>query len=129
MRRKSFSLQNTASMRQRSRYRRRSCRIGRFLLTRLEMTGVVPSSPEDGEEVVRIVAAISDQALEAGRVLDQFAGGLDVGGVAGRQPECDGPPEEVADRVDLGRPAAARDADRLGFRSPFPPCAERCAFT
>jgi hypothetical protein len=38
------------------------------------MTGFVPASlSEGGAEVVRVVATISDQTLEAGRVLDQFA--------------------------------------------------------
>jgi hypothetical protein len=61
-------------MRQRSRYRRGSCRIGRSLLMRPGMTGFVPASlSEGGAEVVRVVATISDQTLEAGRVLDQFA--------------------------------------------------------
>ena len=35
----------------------------------------------------------------------------------------------IGQAVDLGRAAAARDANRLAPFPPFPPLAERCAFT
>ena len=55
--------------------------------------------------------------------------GRDRRRLAGCQPECDGPSEEVADRVDLGRPAAAGDADRLGLhpRAPSGALSRRCS--
>ena len=52
-----------------------------------------------------------------------------VGDLAAREHEGDRSAERVGQRVDFRRPPAARAADRLIFLPPFPPAAERCAFT
>jgi hypothetical protein len=52
-----------------------------------------------------------------------------VSGIAARQVERERPTLAIAQRVELGVPATAARADRLLPRPPFPPAAERCAFT
>ena len=52
-----------------------------------------------------------------------------ISGVPARQPESQWSTRSVAQRVDFGVPTASADADRLELRPPFPPAAERCAFT
>jgi len=49
----------------------------------------------------------------------------DIGDVAWRQDQREGPSEDVGKGVDLGGLAAARGADGLRPRPPFPPKAER----
>ncbi len=80
-------------------------------------------------EAVGIVAFVSDEAAEAGRLRRQQVSRADVGDVAGGQRERDGTAEEVADGMDLRGLPAAGNADGLRLRPPLPPCAERCAFT
>lgn len=66
-------------------------------------------------EVVRVVAAIGDQALEAVRVLDQCVGGLmsEVSlGVSQSATDCPRR-SQIARSLSSGR---ARDAHRLGLR-------------
>jgi hypothetical protein len=69
-----------------------------------------------------------------GQDIAGFAGTLEqprsdgyVGDVPRRQGQCEGPADGVGESMDLGRLTAARGADRLRFRPPFPPKAERCA--
>ena len=78
---------------------------------------------------IAVVAAVGDQPLATAGRGDQGWSGADVGAVAGRQAEGDRPAEEVGGEVDLGRPAAARDTDRLRFGPPLAPPAERWALT
>ena len=52
-----------------------------------------------------------------------------VAELARRYLEGDGPALRVADGVDLGRAPAPRAADGLVVLPPFPPEAQRCAFT
>jgi len=59
--------------------------------------------------------------------LEQFRGDGDVGNIPRREGQREGPTDGVGEGMDLGRLAAARGADRLRFRPPFPPKAERCA--
>ena len=80
-------------------------------------------------QVVGVATAVSDEALELSRRGDECGCGLDVGGVAGCQRECERPAKEVADGVDFGGAPAAADADGLRLRPPFAPPAERCALT
>ena len=52
-----------------------------------------------------------------------------VGGLARCQQEGERSALAIGDGVDLGVASAPADADRLKSRPPFPPAAERCAFT
>jgi len=47
-------------------------------------------------------------------------------GIAGAQEQNQRPPPGAAQGMELGRPPAARAADGLFERPPFPPAAERC---
>ena len=69
---------------------------------------------------VGVVALVGGQAAVPAGCLGQHGwGGGDVGGVARRQQEDAGPAEDIGERVDLGRLAAARGADALRLRSPL----------
>ena len=82
--------------------------------------------PADG---VAVVAFVGLQDAAGGQALEKQGAGLAIGDVPARQQEGDRPAEPVGQGVDLGRPASARVADRLILLPPFPPDAERCAFT
>ena len=56
-------------------------------------------------------------------------GRLAVGGLARCQQEGERSALAIGDGVDLGVASAPADPDRLVLRPPFPPAAERCAFT
>ncbi len=51
----------------------------------------------------------------------------DVGDVSGGERQREGAADDVGKEVNFGRLAAARGTDRLSFRPPFPPKAERWA--
>jgi hypothetical protein len=70
-------------------------------------------------QVVGVVTAVSDEALELSRRGDERGCGLDVGDVAGRQRERERPAKEVTDGVNFGGAPAAADADGLRFRPPL----------
>lgn len=80
-------------------------------------------------DCVGVVALVGDQIARSCCAVEQQAGSLHVRYMARGQVEGVGPPERVGEGVDLGCLTAAREADRLIFRPPFPPWAERCAFT
>jgi hypothetical protein len=77
----------------------------------------------------RIVTLIAKEDFAQRRCGEQVGRGRDARDVACAEPKDAQPPYTMADRVDLGGAAAARTADRLRRRPPFPPAAERCAFT
>lgn len=52
-----------------------------------------------------------------------------VGDLAAREDEGERPAVRIGQRVDFRRASAARATDGLIFLPPFPPEAERCAFT
>lgn len=70
---------------------------------------------------VGVIALVGDEVARACRAVEQQARGLHIRYMARRQLEGVGPPERVGEGVDLGCLAAAREADRLIFRPPFPP--------
>ena len=80
------------------------------------------------QEVTQVICIIGGiPRTEPGR-RQGFEQGLrqpDIAALAGRHLDRDEAPEPVADRVDFCRPSAARAADRLRVRPPFPPAAER----
>ena len=80
-------------------------------------------------QLIGVVAAVGDKAVEANGMRDQAVRAADIRDVARRDRQRGRAAEEIADRVDLGRAAAARDTDRLRLCPPLPPAAERCAFT
>jgi len=95
-----------------------------------------PGDDRDGSGLAKgpaqgvcVVAAVGDQALRGPAAGEQRVGHADVGGVARRELQRDRTAENVGQRVDLGGLAAPRAADGLRLGPPFPPCAERCAFT
>ena len=116
-------------MRQRSRQRRGLYGIGRLRERVPGMTGVVLFL-ELAAQMVGVVASIRDEPLETtGRCRDHLGRRLHVAGVARREVDNGGPPEDVGEDLDLGGLAAPRRSDGLRPRPPLPPCAERCALT
>ena len=88
------------------------------------------ASAQVSAQPIGVVALVGAQAADpAGRLGQDGRSGGDIAGVAGRQQEYAGPAEDIGERMDLGRLAAARRPDGLGLRPPFSPCAERCART
>jgi hypothetical protein len=64
-----------------------------------------------------------------GHPVEQGIGGNAIGNLAAGEQEGDGATVLVGQGVDFGGAAAARAADRLVPLPPFPPEAQRCAFT
>ena len=80
-------------------------------------------------DAVAVIGAVGMDDAARGQVAQQCFRRAAVGGLARRQVEGERPALRIGDGVDLGVAAASTDADRLGVRPPFPPAAERCAFT
>jgi hypothetical protein len=83
-----------------------------------------------GEPVAQgacVVGAVGQEPPARAANVEQRPCAGDVGRVARRQHEGDRPAEVVAQRVDLGRPAAARGANGMMTSPPFAPAAERWA--
>lgn len=64
-----------------------------------------------------------------GQLVEQGIGGDAIGNLPAGEQEGDGAAVFVGQGVDFGGAAAARAADRLVPLPPFPPEAQRCAFT
>ena len=62
-------------------------------------------------------------------LLQQGLGGSAVGHLAAGQQKSYGTAKPICQSVDLGGPPAARPANGLPEFPPFPPEAQRCAFT
>jgi len=77
--------------------------------------------------MVGVVSAICDEPSDRPGQVEQGSGDGDVVDVAGRQQQDAGASLLIGQRVELARAAAARVADGLEERPPFPPAAERCA--
>lgn len=76
---------------------------------------------------IGVVSLVGQHIAGFAGTLEQFRGDGDVGNIPRREGQREGPTDGVGEGMDLGRLAAARGADRLRFRPPFPPKAERCA--
>ncbi len=84
------------------------------------------------DQVADAVAVISPVGMDDAarrQLVQQMLGRLTVGGLPRRQQEGERPALAVGDGVDLGVASTPADPDRLDARPPFPPAAERCAFT
>ena len=77
--------------------------------------------------MVGVVGPIRDQAPDGQALLEQAGGHGDVVDVARTELQDARAALGVGQRVELGRPAAARAADRLREGPPFAPPAERWA--
>ncbi len=78
-------------------------------------------------QVVGVVALVAEEVFDAGQGFDQRRGGRDVGDIARREDQAEGAADDIGKRMNFRGFPAAREADRLGLRPPFPPKAERCA--
>ena len=77
--------------------------------------------------MVGIVSAVCDEPADRSGKIEKGGSDSDVVDVAGGQQQDARASLLVGQRVELARPAAARVADGLEERPPFPPAAERCA--
>jgi len=80
-------------------------------------------------DAVAVIGAVGVDDTAPGKRGQQLLGCPAVRRLARRQQEGERPAVAIGDRVDLGIAAAPADADRLEVCPPFPPAAERCAFT
>jgi len=78
-------------------------------------------------DAIGIVASIGDEPLHAGSVPDQLISGLHIRCIARREDEAERSAENIDERMDFRRATAARDANGIDFRPPFPPPAQRWA--
>lgn len=74
---------------------------------------------------IAVVALVATQDRGRGHLVEQRVGGDAIRDLAAGQEESDWAAERVCERVDFGRPPAARAADRLIELPPFPPEALR----
>jgi hypothetical protein len=147
MRLKSFNLLKAASMRHRSLYRR-LLKLNRcFLLERFGMTGLVPCSSRSARSSLLSYALSPSRHLAGStRQIRRSASGPScasppVNRMAIRRPSsgpsCASPGQQDGDKasfsicecMDLRVAPSARTANSLLFLPPFPPAAERWAFT
>ena len=80
-----------------------------------------------GAEFVAIVALIGEQPAHSRGQGENVRRCRDIGILTGREMESMWSAERIAQRMDFGRAAPTRSADRLRAFPPFPPLAERCA--
>ena len=95
----------------------------------LGMTAWVPDAASLRRRLSGIVALVGNEPGAQRHGGQQGRSGRDVGDVSGSQNKHIGAALGVGQGMDLGRAAATRSPDGLNFRPPFPPAAERWAFT
>lgn len=78
---------------------------------------------------VRVITLVAMHQIGRGHLIEQGVGGDTVGYLPSGQQERDGAAVLIGQRMDFGGASAARAADRLALLPPFPPDAQRCAFT
>jgi hypothetical protein len=93
------------------------------------MTALGSLLGEQGAQAVSVVGFIGDQPLDRSGGAQQLRSHHDVVQVAWREHEDARPSFAIGQGVDRGRAPAARTPDGLFKDPPFPPAAERCAFT
>ena len=78
---------------------------------------------------IGVIALVGMNQIGLRYLIEQGVGGDAIGNLAAGQQERDGAAVLVGQGMDFGRASAARAADRLAALPPFPPEAQRCAFT
>lgn len=91
--------------------------------------GLCTALDDFGTQIVAIVGFIGEQPAHSRGQGEDIRCCRNVGSLTGREMESMGSAERIAQRMDFGRAAPARAADRLRAFPPFPPLAERCALT
>ncbi len=76
---------------------------------------------------IGVISLVGQDIAGFASTLEQRRGDSDIGNVPRREGQREGSADGVGEGMDLGGLAAARGADRLRFRTPFPPKAERGA--
>jgi len=84
---------------------------------------------QTGAPVVGVIGLVGEKVSRPRQMRGEHDGALDVGGLAGREIEGQGPAMFVAQGMDLGVASALCAADGLSRGPPFPPPAQRCALT
>ena len=108
---------------------------GEFVVAGGEASAVLEAAEHPLDGVAALVEGLAEAAFPApvalGRdvgkralLLDQVTDAIAVISTKGERSAV-----AIGNGVDLGVASAPADADRLGVRAPFPPAAERCAFT
>ena len=82
-----------------------------------------------GADRVRVVTLVRVQDLAGRKPRQKFRAGCAINDLAAGECERERTALCVRQRMDFGRPPAARASNRLAFLPPFPPAAERWAFT
>jgi hypothetical protein len=114
----------------RSPDRRSGDLVGSIVLKRSGMEAFPLPRPKCAmNDAVAVVSTVGMDDAACRQIREQFLGRTAVCRLAWRQMEGAWPAFFIGDRVDLGVPTTAADADRLGVRPPLPPAADRCAFT
>lgn len=76
-----------------------------------------------------IIGAICEQFARSGYACQQGLGTSQIMSLPGRESYRERAPVLVRQRMNLGRPSAARSSDGVCEIPPFAPAAERCALT
>jgi len=83
------------------------------------------SLPEELTQTVAVISGISRTPARRGQLCEKRQRQANIAPLPRRYFDREGTAKPIDDSVDLGRPAAARAANRLVLRPPFPPAAER----
>ena len=86
-----------------------------------------PALSQEATQPIAVISCIRGQAPTGRNSTDQGCRNPNIAEMTGRHFNGDGTSVRIDDSVDFRRPAAARAANRLRLRPPFPPAAERWA--
>jgi hypothetical protein len=88
-----------------------------------------PPFGEPVPEPARVIGAVREEFARRRHSGQQCLCAGQIMGVAWRQDQGQRAPALIGQRMNLGRPSAARSSDGLSEVPPFAPAAERCALT
>ena len=80
---------------------------------------------QEGAEFIAVITFVGQQLRDAGNETDAGFGLRTIGGVAGRQDKNPRTTKFINNRMNLAVSATFGQANRLKFRPPFPPPAQR----